>query len=121
MTFQDFKAANPKTIADWPGVLTPPGAGGLVLLQNQSIVPGWRFVLSSVEPYYVARIYSFESLGEAREFCLQKDGVMVAGFNTCVVFCGVAGSDLTPISINSRLEMEGFLGAAALFVQAKGG
>lgn len=122
MNFQSFKEkleSGDKTAQSWPGVLVAPG--GFLLLQNQSIVPGWRFVLSLAPPFYTARVYSFETLGEVKEFALRKDGILVAGHNTCLVFEGVADGDRFPVSINYRMEITSFLEGAALWLQGRGG
>jgi hypothetical protein len=122
MNFQQFKEkfdSGSKEVDSWPGVEAKPS--GFLLIQNQSMVPGWRFVVSLGEPYYCARVYSFETVCEIREFCLAHDGVMIAGHNTCLVFEGVVNSDRFPVSINYRTDIRDFLEGAAVWMQGVGG
>lgn len=125
MNFKDFKAIHDsdllneiKALAEWGDPSYKPFSSFL-LLANQSIVPSWQFVVQTSAPFFAARIYCLDTPGGAREYCLSRGGVMIAGQNTCIVFEGAADRDLLAVSLNTREDIRQFMDGAAVWLQAK--
>lgn len=94
-----------------------------LLIQNQNIVPGTRWIVRQDErerpdPFYTAQIREFDTEIQARTFSLAKDGVLVPGKNWVLVFSGVADSTLFPVSINALEEIPEVLKGMADWLSA---
>lgn len=89
-----------------------------ILLQNQNIVPGTRWVLrvntlDSQKPTFAAMVREFESVILARQFLQREAGVLVPGKPWALIFSGIAEDTLCPITINFEDEVAGFMEGAA--------
>lgn len=89
-----------------------------ILLQNQNIVPGQRWILrvntlDPKQPTYIAQIREFENELQARQFLQQQTGVLVPGKLWAIVFSGAADSTKCRIGGNFQDEVAGFMEGAA--------
>lgn len=89
-----------------------------LLLQNQNIVPGTRWVLrvntlDFKQPSFVAMVREFESEILARQFLQRETGVLVPGKPWTLIFSGIAEDTHCPITINFEDEVAGFMESAA--------
>jgi hypothetical protein len=89
-----------------------------ILLQNQNIVPGTRWVLwintdDPKQPTFAAMVREFETEILARQFLQHESGVLVPGKPWALIFSGIAENTHCPITINFQDEVASFMEDAA--------
>jgi len=96
-----------------------------ILLQNQNITPGTRWILrpgpdTIPKINYIAQIREFDTEMQARQFSQANEGVFVGGKPWVLLFAGVADNTRCPITLNHNELVREFLQEAAGWLQANG-
>lgn len=93
-----------------------------VLIQNQNITPGTRWILQpgdfSMPPiHYIAQIREFDTDLDARQFSQANAGKLVPGKPWVLIFAGVADKTRCPITTTHFEMVEHFMEEAATWLQ----
>lgn len=96
-----------------------------LLLQNQNIVPGTRWICrvdpDLLAPSLVAQAREFPTEMASREFSQAVNGVFIPGRNWVLLFAGVLESDRYRVPANYHEEIGEFLQGAAQWLMSEKG